>query len=382
MRNKNVMLVVTAGFFLCGFATAETKKKIEKPVKGIEWFETKKACENAEENPKGFVNYVHRTTTTKPVPSGLILAKLAHRACFKTTLPELGKNFEGYVRQAEGSEEWFRVENETMIPTLMPGCLNPISDFEYLPDPVGARGFSGIQGDKGEKGDKGDTPTDEHLKEIIRPLVAETVLKKTETVAKNEAGASVFERTGCILNKGGYTVIVDQTGNQVFELRGMDFRKVVGNTARISGNASPFSYPGGGASQVVLVTKAVITRKGGCAAVAAKIGATTTAHDLMLYGSMNTAAGAGAASGGNVGAATAAGAAAGAAAAGGIGKLAVAVIVGGTVAAVVIGAVLVSKGGGSNASATKDTYAAGSVGIGGKVVVGPPLGGFTFMIHR
>lgn len=157
------------------------------------------------------------------------------------------------------------------------------------------------------------------------------------------AGASVFSNTGCVVQKGGAAIIVDETGNQIFELRGMDLRKVIGSHVQISGTIDTAAKAAAGASQVVKVSKAVVTKKGGCASVASKVGATTTAAGLAAGAA---GAGAGAAAGGAAAAgaaaggaaagagAAAAGAAAGAAAAGAAAVgVSTAVVVGGVVAA-------------------------------------------------
>jgi len=129
-----------------------------------------------------------------------------------------------------------------------------------------------------------------------------------------QAGASTsYENTGCILQKAGAAVIVDETGNQVLELRGMDLRKVIGSHVKITGTIDASAKPAAGATQVVKVAKAVVTKKGGCSSIATKVGATTTAAGLAA-GAAGAGAGAGAAAGAAGAAAGAAGAGAGAAA--------------------------------------------------------------------
>ena len=102
------------------------------------------------------------------------------------------------------------------------------------------------------------------------------------------AASDAFNSTGCVLQKAGAAIVVDQTGNQVFELRGANLRKVVGNTAYVTGTIDSSATPAGGASRVVKVTSATVTTKGGCDAQAAKLGAVTSASGL------SAAAGAGA----------------------------------------------------------------------------------------
>jgi hypothetical protein len=146
------------------------------------------------------------------------------------------------------------------------------------------------------------------------------------------AGASVFENTGCIVEKSGTALLVDETGNQTFDLRGMDLRKVVGSQVKVSGSIDSATTAGAGAAQVIKVSKAVVVRKGGCNAVAAKLGASTAAAGLAA-GVAGAGAGAGAAAGAAGAAAAGAGAAAGAAA----GISTTALVVGGVAAATATG---------------------------------------------
>jgi hypothetical protein len=121
---------------------------------------------------------------------------------------------------------------------------------------------------------------------------------------------SAFSNSGCVVNKSNAAVFVDQTGNQVSELRStsksVDLRKFVGKRAAVTGTVTT-STPGPvqGATQVVNVTSIAPASGGDCSPVAARIGATTTAAGLAAGGA---AAGAGAAA---AGAGAAAGAAAG-----------------------------------------------------------------------
>lgn len=138
-----------------------------------------------------------------------------------------------------------------------------------------------------------------------------------------QAGAgSAFDSTGCIVVKGGAALLVDSTGNQVFEVRGLDMRKAVGNTTHVTGLTDSSATPAGGASAVVKGSKATVTKKGGCSTQATKIGASTAAAGL------GAAAGAGAAGG-----AAAAGAGAAAAGAAAAGVSTTALVVGGVAAA-------------------------------------------------
>jgi hypothetical protein len=121
---------------------------------------------------------------------------------------------------------------------------------------------------------------------------------------------------GCLLRKDGAFVLVDQTTNVTFQVRGSELAREVGNRVEITGAADPASPSVSGASQVINVQSLARTAGGGCAAVARKIGAAGAAG----------AAGAGAAAG-----------AGGAAAAAGITTAATVAIVGGVAAAATVG---------------------------------------------
>lgn len=123
-----------------------------------------------------------------------------------------------------------------------------------------------------------------------------------------QAASGAFNNTGCVVNKSKAAVFVDQTGNQVFELRSkvssVDLRKFVGKRATVTGTMLPSATPVQGATQVVNVSAIAPATGGDCAPVAARIGATTTSAGLA-------AGGAAAAAGGAAAAGTAAGATAG-----------------------------------------------------------------------
>jgi hypothetical protein len=131
-----------------------------------------------------------------------------------------------------------------------------------------------------------------------------------------------FDSTGCVLQKSGAAIIVGD-GNQVYELRGADLRKIVGNKAHVTGSVDSSATPAGGATQVIKVSTVSISSKGGCSSVATTVGASTAAAGLGAAASAG-AAGAGAA-------AAAGGAAAAGAAAAGISTTAL--VVGGVAAA-------------------------------------------------
>jgi hypothetical protein len=177
-------------------------------------------------------------------------------------------------------------------------------------------------------------------------------------VANVEAGSSLdFEPqdagaaapthvSGCLVVKDGKPVIVDRTTNVVLELQGDTLGTMVGNRVEITGVAEKTPSTVEGASQVVKVAGLKLVAKGGCTAIAKKVGASVAAGALA-GGAAAGAAGAGAAGAGaaaaGVGAATAAGAAgaAGAAAAAGVGLTTVAVV-GGVAAAATVGGLAAS----------------------------------------
>jgi hypothetical protein len=155
-----------------------------------------------------------------------------------------------------------------------------------------------------------------------------------------QAGAgTAFDSTGCVLVKGGAAILVDSSGNQVTEIRGLDLRKAVGNTTQVTGMTDSSATPAGGASSVVKASKATVTKKGGCSTVATKVGASTAAAGL------GAAVGAGAAGAG--------GAAVGAAAAGTAAGLSTAAVVGISVAAATAAAVGGAAAAGTFSSSSK-----------------------------
>ncbi|HVW11096.1 MAG TPA: hypothetical protein VHC90_21070 [Bryobacteraceae bacterium] len=151
------------------------------------------------------------------------------------------------------------------------------------------------------------------------------------------ATSTAFNNSGCVVNKSNAPVLVDQTGNQIVELRsttkGVDFRKFVGKRASVTGNVIPSATPVQGASQAISVSSISAASGGDCSAVAARVGATMSAAGIAAGGAAAGAAAGGAAAAGA--AAGAAGAAAGAAA--GVSAAAIGGIVG---ASVLVGATI------------------------------------------
>lgn len=87
------------------------------------------------------------------------------------------------------------------------------------------------------------------------------------------AAADTFELSGCLLKKGGKTIIVDRTSNQIFELRGADTSTEFGNRVNLKGKAVDTAASVSGAGQVVRVESLTTAAPGGCLATAAAIGA-------------------------------------------------------------------------------------------------------------
>ena len=142
-------------------------------------------------------------------------------------------------------------------------------------------------------------------------------------VFEPQAGAEAPTRaSGCLLEKGGKFLLAERTTNIVLELQGSDLERQLGNQVEISGRAVPASPGTPAGSQLIKVAGIKLVSKGGCTAIAKKLGAATVA----------AGAAAGASAAGTAGAAGAAGAAAGA----GIGIGTVAVI-GGVAAAATVG---------------------------------------------
>ncbi len=155
------------------------------------------------------------------------------------------------------------------------------------------------------------------------------------------AGAAApTKASGCLLAKAGKFILAEQTTNVVLEVHGTGLDKELGNRVEISGISASDSASVSGATQLIQVAGLKEIGKGGCSAVAKKIGATTAITAGAAAGATagtaagttvgTTAAGAGAgtAAAGAAGAATAAGA--------GIGVGTIAVI-GGVAAAATVG---------------------------------------------
>jgi hypothetical protein len=152
-------------------------------------------------------------------------------------------------------------------------------------------------------------------------LVARVMPNLPMSFVPQAAGGNSFNSNGCVVNKNGIALLVDDN-KQVFQLSSANVSKMVGKRASVRGTIDSSATPQQGATQVVNVSSISNGPRGGqsCTQLASSIGATTSAAGLA------GAAAAGAA-GGTAGAAGAS-AGAGAGAAG-----STAAVVGGVVAA-------------------------------------------------
>jgi hypothetical protein len=111
-------------------------------------------------------------------------------------------------------------------------------------------------------------------------LVARVLPQIPMSFLPQAAASNAFSDSGCVVNKLNVAVLVDQTGNQVFELRsavsGADPSKFIGKRAVVTGTLNPSYTPVAGATQVVGVSSISLAKGGDCAAMAARIGGTVT----------------------------------------------------------------------------------------------------------
>jgi hypothetical protein len=142
--------------------------------------------------------------------------------------------------------------------------------------------------------------------------------------------AAPTRASGCLLEKSGKYILVEQTTSVILQLQGVGLAAELGNRVEITGAADPAPAAVPGASQVLNVARVRRLNKGGCTDTAKKLGAVAVGAGAAT--AAGTAAGAGTA--------TAAGAA-GVAAGAGIGAGTVAVI-GGIAAAATVGGLAVA----------------------------------------
>jgi hypothetical protein len=142
-------------------------------------------------------------------------------------------------------------------------------------------------------------------------LVAKLEPGTSMSFEPEEAGVAAPTRaSGCVIAKAGKVIMSEQTTNVILELQGTGLDSQIGNRIEIIGTAVKDSSAVTGASQLIQVTEVRPLRKGGCAAIAKKLGGSAVAGTAIA--AAGEAAGAGAAgAGGAAGAATATGIGAG-----------------------------------------------------------------------
>jgi len=114
-------------------------------------------------------------------------------------------------------------------------------------------------------------------------LIARVVPEMPMSFLPQAAAANAFSDAGCVVNKAGTAVLVDQIGNQVFELHpasGVDVSKFVGKRAAVTGTISSTGSQTQGANPVVNVATIAGSTGGDCGAVATRIAATTTSAGI------------------------------------------------------------------------------------------------------
>ena len=80
-----------------------------------------------------------------------------------------------------------------------------------------------------------------------------------------------FQVEGCLLMKQGKPVLLDQTTNQMLELRGADVSQHVCNRVRVAGSAIRGATPMPGAAQVIQIRAVERTATAGCLAAATQV---------------------------------------------------------------------------------------------------------------
>ena len=102
---------------------------------------------------------------------------------------------------------------------------------------------------------------------LVANLSAGTSLSFEPQAGQEES----FKMAGCLLKKEKKFILVDQTSNQVVELRGDNLEANWGNRIEIAGTAFRAATPVAGATQVIQVTTVKAVGTGGCLAVAGTI---------------------------------------------------------------------------------------------------------------
>ena len=106
-------------------------------------------------------------------------------------------------------------------------------------------------------------------------LVANVAANTTLRFEPQAGSQDAFEISGCLLRKAGKLIVVDQTTNQIVEVRGdaAQLAAQAGNRVQIKGVADRSAQAVAGASLVIQVTAIEQVGLGGCLAAAASAGA-------------------------------------------------------------------------------------------------------------
>jgi hypothetical protein len=181
---RKFLLVLVLIFPIQGFG--------QRPIKGVEWFDTVADCLNSTKR----VDYKPRTKSNKKPPAGLILDGLPQDACVENfPLPEI--NVSAVVFQTAGSPYYFRKEADGSLKAVYrQECLNgPVGEVHYIDrtGPRGERGEKGLPGERGERGEPGPPgPLGPPGPEGPRGTTGE-VVKKTEPKKERREG-SIWDR--------------------------------------------------------------------------------------------------------------------------------------------------------------------------------------------
>jgi hypothetical protein len=100
-------------------------------------------------------------------------------------------------------------------------------------------------------------------------LVARVMPEMPLSFLPQAADGTKFSSSGCVVNKSGAAFFVDQTGNQVYELRSSakaaDLRNFVGKRAMVTGSVDGSAKAAPGAAQVVSVNAIEVASGASCA---------------------------------------------------------------------------------------------------------------------
>ena len=210
-------------------------------------------------------------------------------------------------------------------------------------------------------------------------LVARVMPNLPMSFVPQAGAASSFNDTGCVVNKAGVPLMVDDN-RQVFQLNNVDLatlRKFVGKRATARGTIDSGATPLQGATQVINVSSitAANAAKGApsCTSLAGAVGATTSAAGLAAGAAGGAAGAVGGAAGGAAGAAGAAGGAAGAAGAAAGGAAGAAGAAAGAAAGVAGAAVGTTAAVVGGVAAAAGGIAAGTITATGNTPTSPPL---------